>query len=132
MGKNDNSLANGVMFGAGAYLGYVLVKWGVAMVIVLTICFIIGYYAISQIDAEMLENSAKDQVTYKTNCAVRSRPSSHSRRVGRAKAWKRFIVSEKKNGWLKIELPNGRKGWTGCVDRIIYNGATTGKTTIDI
>jgi hypothetical protein len=126
------NFSDGLKFGVGAYLGWLVVKWGILILCLLTICATVTFYALSRMDPQDVKNVYRDQVTYKSNCAVRSRPSYQARRIGKAEAWKRLFVTEKKDGWLKVELPSGRKGWCGCVDRIIYNGATTGKTTVDI
>lgn len=127
-----SDFGDGLKFGAGAYLGWLVVKWGIGILLLLIICGTVIFFAFSRITKEDISNANRDQVTHKVNCTIRSKPTRGSRAVGTAKAWDRLFVTDKKDGWLKVELPNGHVGWSGCVERIIYHGSSTGSTTVDI
>jgi uncharacterized protein YgiM (DUF1202 family) len=128
----------GLKFGAGAYLGWVLVKWVVLIAIVVTsTCAICTYSlapnninktekAISSVEKTLDFNviSPKrglhvgDDVAYKQNCKIRSGPGTGYNRVGRVKARKTYKVLALSGKWRKIKLTNGIVGWCGCRDRL--------------
>lgn len=128
----------GLKFGAGAYLGWVLIKWGVMIAIVVTgTCAVCTYSlapeniqktekAISKVEKTMDFNimspkrglKVGDDVAYKQSCRIRSGPSTKFRKVGRVKARKTYKVLALNGKWRKIKLSNGTVGWCGCRDRL--------------
>lgn len=126
----------GFLFGAGAYVGWVLVKWGVMIAIVsVSTCAICTFSlthmdktekAITKVEKALDYNiispkrglKVGDELAYRSNCAVRSKPSRKSKRVGTAKARMVFKVKDRKGKWRMISLPDGTIGWAGCGDRL--------------
>lgn len=129
-----SDLTDGVKFGAGAYVGWVLVKWGVLItMIVVGSCAVCNYALAPQnimstekaigkiektLDFEIITPKAGlevgDDLAYKKKCPIRSRPTNKAKRVGTAKARMVFKVKARKGNWRMIQTPNGTVGWCGC------------------
>jgi hypothetical protein len=128
-----DNFKDGLKFGAGAYLGWILIKWGVLITIVAVgSCAVFTYalgpqrksteVAISKVEKALDFNiispkmglKVGDELAYKKSCPVRSRPSDRAKRVATAKARMVFRVKARRGKWRMIQLPNGTVGWTGC------------------
>jgi hypothetical protein len=129
---------DGLKFGAGVYLGWVLVKWGVLITFVFVgSCALITYAihpnnvkdterVISKIEKSTDFNiispkrglKVGDELAYKKNCPLRSKPSHKAKRVGTARGRMVFRVKARRGDWRMIQLPDGTVGWANCRGRL--------------
>ena len=132
------NFTDGIKFGAGAYFGWILVKWGVLITMVMVgSCAVCSYAlapqnqartekAISKIEKTLEFNIVSpkrglkvgDDLAYKRSCPIRSRPSRRAKRVAMAKARMVFKVKARRGNWRMIQTPNGTVGWAGCRGRL--------------
>ncbi len=66
----------------------------------------------------------KGQIKVSSNLNVRSGPSTSYSIVSKLKNDETVDLLEKANGWFKIKLSNGNRGWSSSDHIAVYNGAS--------
>lgn len=63
------------------------------------------------------ENPSPGDISFSNGCNVRAEPKSDALKIGFAEPLKDFKILDRQGKWLKIQLPDGKVGWTGCSGR---------------
>lgn len=105
---------DGVIVGSGFFLGYFITRWLVT-ILIFTVIIWGTCYLISSNDTTRKLIPNAPSVVFRSECALRDKPSDQGKFLGSIVAAKEYRVINQKRHWRKVIVSGfNNTGWTKC------------------